>query len=182
MEELEKIKAEIEKENTEHEQRIKDLMAKLEEPKEPEYKRWRAKKGERYFCIDAVGCIQTEVDGKYIQDDCGYRLGNHFETEAEAELCKQKLIAYQTIKDDTKGFKPDWGNENQYKYYVEYEHSFDELMTNCDIFRQNLTIYFETEEDAQASINKHKKEWKILLDVKEERKNNGQRQDNSANI
>lgn len=85
--------------------------------------------------------------------------------ELERELARRK--AKQILLRDTKGFKPDWKRCN-FGWTVTYE-----MMDKNPHFRVDWTewvdetIRFATEEDAEASIAMHEKEWKIYLSIGE---------------
>lgn len=89
-------------------------------------------------------------------------VGNCFETREEAEKYLEFLKAKTVIKQDTKGFKPDWSN---------YEHKFCgvwDLLRNRLFFHpimtsKQSTIYFRTKEDIEESFAKHPEEWKTYL-------------------
>ena len=89
-------------------------------------------------------------------------VGNYFETEEEAEEYLEYLKAKAIIKQDTKGFKPDWSDYNQPKYF--YYRGLDGL-TFQDVYfsRKETTIYFATKDDIDKSFEKHRKEWKTYL-------------------
>ena len=53
----------------------------------------------------------------------------------------------------------DWGNDNQCKVYIEYNHNDYELQTDCDYTYQSFgKIYFDSEETAEAAIEEFKDE------------------------
>lgn len=89
-------------------------------------------------------------------------VGSYFETREEAEAYLKYLKARAIIKQDTKGFKPDWSN---------YEHKFcgvwdllgNELFFHPIMTSKQSTIYFRTKEDIEESFKKHKEEWKTYL-------------------
>lgn len=78
------------------------------------------------------------------------------------------LKAFKVLRDDTKGFRPDWSNDNCYRCSVSYDHDARELRIHVSRLSQEATIYFATEEDAKASIEKHKKEWLIFFGVEDD--------------
>jgi len=76
---------------------------------------------------------------------------------------RDSLKAKAIIKQDTKGFKPDWADGNSPKYYA-----------NWDLYRERLDwmrvyvvkephIYFESREALEESFKKHPEEWKTYL-------------------
>ena len=91
------------------------------------------------------------------------RLGLLFYIQEEAEKYAEYLKAKAIIKQDTKGFKPDWADGNSPKYYA-----------NWDLYRERLDwmrvyvvkephIYFESREALEESFKKHPEEWKTYL-------------------
>lgn len=133
-----------------------------------EYKRWRAKKGESYWFIENTGLPYEDKESGCLADDCRYTFGNYFNTREEAINHIDYLIALQTIKDDAKGFVPDWKNSDQSKYYGCYSNSANYLILNWGYHLQYQgVIYFKTREDIKESFKKHRKEWLTVLGVEE---------------
>lgn len=94
-------------------------------------------------------------------------VGNYFETREEAEKYLAYLKAKAIIKEDTKGFKPDWENFNEEKYYGVWD--FDRK--KADYFSwgmyKGLDIYFKSKEDIKESFKKHPKEWETYLNYEQ---------------
>ena len=101
----------------------------------------------------------------------GKSVGNYFETKEEAEKYLAYLKAKAVIKEDTKGFKPDWTDKKTRKYYGYWDFergfknyfeggkpSWDSLQTT-----KESNIYFESWEDIEESFEKHPDEWKTYL-------------------
>lgn len=88
---------------------------------------------------------------------------NYFETEEEAEKYLAYLKAKAIIKQDTKGFKPDWTNYDEQKYLGFWDLDEDKL----DWLPRNIfieaTIYFKSREDIEESFKKHPNEWRTYL-------------------
>ncbi|MDE5858539.1 MAG: hypothetical protein K2H32_09320 [Muribaculaceae bacterium] len=65
-------------------------------------KRWRAKKGERYWVVDSVCEPVSYQESNVIFDDDCYKVGNYFRTEEEAEeatkLVKETLLKFHEDK------------------------------------------------------------------------------------
>ena len=95
-------------------------------------------------------------------------IGNYFETEEEAKAHLKWLKARAALFEDTKGFKPDWKNFSQLKYYVHYNHKTSVFWVGSVYYFNACEIYFRAEKDAEDSIKKHEKEWKIYLGVEDE--------------
>lgn len=91
------------------------LFQEVEEPESPK----------EFFCIDIdkVVCYDhsffsssENTRQEYIRFMEKYKsVGNYFETRKEAEKYLEYLKAKEVIKQDTKGFKPNWGSEQQEK-------------------------------------------------------------------
>lgn len=157
MEELKEIKKQFD-----------DLMAKAEEivkKNEKGDERWRAKKSETYWCIGSD--LEPHIDyDNYIQvDDIHFETGNYFRTKEEAEKVAQNFKDYLILWADAKGFEPkDASCESDY-YYVYWDATFECLRAYNDGGNLSGVIYFETEEDVEASIAKHGDIWKRYLGV-----------------
>ena len=116
-----------------------------------------------YHTITTDGQIEShDYDDLNLSLDLEKEIGNHFETTKETQECIAYLKARAIIKQDTKGFKPDWSN---------YEHKFCgawDLLNNRLFFHpimtsKQSTIYFRTKEDIEESFEKHPDEWKTYL-------------------
>ena len=116
----------------------------------------------RYYFIGGLGYIGSDtVDGsteKYRQELC-----NYFETQEEAEKYRGYLKAKSIIKQDTKGFKPDWKDIAEDKYYGFWDSSAKKLDWIRISILQDDRIYFETKNDIKESFEKHPEEWKTYL-------------------
>ena len=146
----------------------------LEEIKtEPDYKRWRADFGGKYYFVYSFGNVLEDKEHETPGDNDRYNIGNYFKTKEEAQAVADYLKALAVVRDDAKGFKPDWADDGQSKYYVCYLHEREGLCLFDDVIRRHADNgvfglpYFETQEDAKASIEKHEKEWKIIFGIKD---------------
>lgn len=123
------------------------------------------------YYINAFGGV---VDNVRVADLPGVRAslkstGNYFKTKEEAEAYLKYLKARAIIKQDTKGFKPNWNDTEQIKYSCSYDEDrftgprcvkpvIDETST-----KMGALIYFKSKEDIEESLKKHPKEWKTYL-------------------
>lgn len=136
-------------------QNIKNFDEWFEEIPEPKWAYHISDHGDSISCI-RVGSLPSSE--RYLKE-----IGNYFETKEEAEKYLEFLKAKTIIKQDTKGFKPDWNNKDEDKYFGEWD--FDDevphigLLTN---FKQP-EIYFKTFEGIKESFKKHPEEWKTYL-------------------
>lgn len=92
-------------------------------------------------------------------------IGLAFETEEETEKYLKWLKARAVLIQDTKGFKPDWHNGNEEKYYGVWNAKTGELGCLSRMSIKHDDIYFETVDDIGYSFKTHEKEWKIYLGV-----------------
>lgn len=119
--------------------------------------------GEYYYVID-VGHVGYLEDGNYRPNDTlgRMKIGNIFKTQEEAEKYLEYLKAKAIIKQDAKGFKPNWKNcEN--KYYGYWNSGKDSLGYLVSYITKYSDICFKTEEDIKESFKKHPEEWKTYL-------------------
>ena len=117
-----------------------------------------------YFYIDSKGDIEyskNEWNEDVVEDH--KLIGNYFETKEEAEKYLKYLKAKVIIKQDTKGFKPDWKDIAEDKYYGFWDSSAKKLDWIRISILQDDRIYFETRNDIKESFKKHPKEWKVYL-------------------
>ena len=110
--------------------------------------------------------LNAEAKGYELSLKLRKMMGNYFETELEAEAYIDYLLAREVIKEDTKGFKPNWKNQYEDRYYGVWDfnqnHSLWKLETPNTISKSQL-FYFKTREDIEESFKKHRKEWKTYL-------------------
>ena len=120
--------------------------------------------GEYYYVID-VGHVGYLEDGSYRPNDTLGRMeiGNIFKTREEAEKYLEYLKAKEIIKQDTKGFKPDWKNKTQAKYFGCWDSLMERKRFDYEYTFKNSEIYFQSEEDIKESLEKHPIEWKTYL-------------------
>ena len=117
-----------------------------------------------YFYIDSKGDIEyskNEWNEDVVEDH--KLIGNYFETKEEAEKHLEYLKAKVIIKQDTKGFKPDWKDIAEDKYYGFWDSSAKKLDWIRISILQDDRIYFETKNDIKESFEKHPEEWKAYL-------------------
>ena len=117
-----------------------------------------------YFYIDSKGDIEyskNEWNEDVVEDH--KLIGNYFKTKEEAEKHLEYLKAKVIIKQDTKGFKPDWKDIAEDKYYGFWDASAKKLDWIRISILQDDRIYFETKNDIKESFEKHPEEWRTYL-------------------
>jgi hypothetical protein len=90
-------------------------------------------------------------------------IGLLFETEEEAEKYLEYLKVKEVIKKDTKGFKPDWSDEEQPKHYGYCNAESKRLWRDVEYTEKRSTIYFRSIKDIEESLENHPEEWKTYL-------------------
>ena len=120
--------------------------------------------GKFYHTITANGQIEShDYDDLNLSLDLEKEIGNHFETTKETQECIAYLKARAIIKQDTKGFKPDWQNKTQAKYFGCWDSLMERKRFDYEYTFKNSEIYFQSEEDIKESFKKHPEEWKTYL-------------------
>lgn len=133
-----------------------------------EYKRWRGWFGDTYYLVTDALSVDEETEQGCALDERLYAAGNYFKTEEEAQKAADWLKAFAILRDDTKGFKPDWGDAGQKKWCVRNDRCGGKLVV--DFFIQwdfGSVIFFPTKADAEASTKNHKQEWLTFFGVEE---------------
>ena len=117
-----------------------------------------------YHTITTDGHIEShDYDDLNLSLDLEKEIGNHFETTKETQECIAYLKARAIIKQDAKGFKPNWKNPSQKRFFG-YFNLIDETLCYFNA-GENMEskIFFKTEEDIKESFKKHPKEWMEYL-------------------
>ena len=119
-----------------------------------------------YFSINKFKKEVQKVSVKY-HPNCVIEnlksLGLLFETEEETERHIDYLMAKEIIKQDTKGYKPDWNNEHEAKFFGYWNLIDEEIGCNIQYGTKSTEIYFQSKEDIEESFEKHHEEWKTYL-------------------
>lgn len=93
--------------------------------------RWRAEKGEIYYCIGDEGEIYIPCEDFCNYNTNRYEIGNYFKTGEEAEKVVEKMKIYTRLKDLAlrlnDGEEIDWKNYKQAKYDIYYDHESEDL-------------------------------------------------------
>lgn len=112
--------------------------------------------GDDYFSLNNSGCVLTYKWSKDDVDNEWYSQGNVFKTEAEAIRERDRRALVQRMREYAGGFKPDWGDANQAKWYIIFCHAKKRLEKawrfDVDL---SLTggVYFKSEEAAQRCLD-----------------------------
>lgn len=90
-------------------------------------------------------------------------LGLLFKTKEEIDKFIAYLKAKAIIKQDTKGFNPNWNNEGEKKFFGSWNFQRKEAYWDYEYINKYVEIYFKTNEDIEESFEKHSEEWKTYL-------------------
>ena len=127
-------------------------------------KKSREKMTKFYHTITTDGHIEShDYDDLNLSLDLEKEIGNHFETTKETQECIAYLKARAIIKQDTKGFKPDWEDFKQDKFYASWDFYYDRPVCGQTRKVKEPTIYFKTIKDLEESLRNHPKEWKTYF-------------------
>lgn len=127
---------------------------------------------EEYFIINFLHLRITKISTDFFAEwtiENLKSLGLLFKTEEEAEEYLEYLKAKTVIKQDTKGFKPNWNDTKQIKYSCSYdEDRFTGYGCVKPVIEETSTkmgalIYFKSKEDIEESLKKHPEEWRKYL-------------------
>ena len=86
-----------------------------------------------------------------------------FKSKEETERYIEYLKAKAIIKQDTKGYKPDWNNEHEAKFFGYWNLIDEEFGCNIRYGTKSTEIYFQSKEDVKESLKKHPEEWRKYL-------------------
>lgn len=130
--------------------------------------RWKPEYRQNYYCITSDGSVADDDWSDWRLDDGRFEIGNCFQTKEEAERVVEYLKALAVVRGDaTTEFTRD--RDNFYVYY-DVSHNYLYVSSNSYCLKNGIfgLPYFATREDAQRSIELHKKEWLTIFGVKEE--------------
>lgn len=122
-----------------------------------------------YFTIDIYKSKFKEINTNYYSGWSALEvknikdLGLLFKTKEEIDKFIAYLKAKAIIKQDTKGFKPNWNNEGEKKFFGSWNFQRKEVYWDYEYINKYVEIYFKTNEDIEESFEKHPNEWKTYL-------------------
>lgn len=127
----------------------------------------------QYFSINLLKATVEEIMNTHHSEGAIENMksiGMLFESRGQAEDYLKYLRATAIIKQDAKGFKPDWTNNSEIKYFgylhfekIEFGIAVKENKFGRERMNKTTTIYFQSEEDIKDSLEKHPGEWRVCL-------------------
>lgn len=132
---------------------------------------WKPKKNEAYYYESGVVTYRVWTDDE--SDENRFRIGNCFKTREAIEKWHDYLKANAIVRQDDGVLTPEQINElirnEDLAYYVGYmgNRGNEEVLAGCTMSFDECwmpvgAILFDTEEHAQASLDNHQDEWKII--------------------
>lgn len=119
---------------------------------------------EDYFYITTDGSVWLCPKNKDKELDKNRKaIGNYFETIEEAEKYLEYLKAKAIIKQDAKGFKPNWRDKDEDRFMGCWDFKRKRALFDYGDAFKTPEIYFKSREDISESFKKHPEEWKIYL-------------------
>ena len=132
---------------------------------------WKPRLDEMYYFLDGYGkaCVQPWLNDGL--DDIRYSMGNVFKTKEAAERYGKYLKAVTTVRQDEgvidlqRAFdrRESVSSDDFHIYTIAYSFYLKRLaIVGAANFMSANTIWFDTEEHADASCKEHQDEWKII--------------------
>lgn len=129
---------------------------------------WKPMAGDRYYFIDDSGCIKQDTWRNSFWQVDRYKMGNVFKTEEATERYKDYLKAIATVRQDEGVLTPEEIRDVSWAQPMPYVGvSLDNELGVCQKNVEDEVViasatYFDTKEHAQASLDEHWNEWKII--------------------
>ena len=135
---------------------------------------WKPKIGDKYWYIGLDNFWHLGTWKNSVADNGMLKLGLIFKTEKAGVYRRDYLEAVVTVKQDEgvidlQGICEKYETEdNKYDDFSVYTVAFDLylrklVVTDADEYISANAIWFDTEEHAQASLDNHPDEWKIIV-------------------
>lgn len=134
---------------------------------------WKPKRGDKYWYIGLDNFVHLGTWENSVADNGMLKLGLIFKTEEAGVYFRDYLEAVVTVKQDEgvidlQGIGEEYElNDNKYDDFSVYTVAFDLylrklVVIDADEYISANAIWFDTEEHAQASLDKHPDEWEII--------------------
>lgn len=145
---------------------MKEKLASMEkELNKPEVFKHFPSKGEVYYFYTSLGSI-------YSNNSSSNNLKvNAYRTEKEAQKAYNKAVAVEKVKRkllELQGdWKPDWTNEKEEKYYIQYGYNGRSFISICWYTTQHAASipYIKSEEVVNTILNEMEDELKLIYEI-----------------
>lgn len=124
---------------------------------------WKPGTGGRYYYVNDDGEI---IEKPWLPfgsptDEKRFIMGNCFRSNVAVERYRDYLKAIATVRQDEGVLTPEQAAKNGYIYYI-CTHKESGLVVHGFNYVSVNTVLFDTREHAQASLDNHPDEWKII--------------------
>ena len=142
-----------------HQETTEEVEEVTEEKKPYEISYPKSDKNVYFLSRVSNSIIEHVFDATNESDQYLYKTRQCFDTQEEAKQFLKEQTLIKKIKcwakEQQGDWKPDWSNESQYKFTVDYSGLFEELCVRDSTvaIRFNSLPYFKSEEIAQACID-----------------------------
>lgn len=131
--------------------------------------RWKPVYAEKYYYLAGYGPVDCGTFNDDFDTDNGrFEIGNCFKTEEEAKRVVEYLKALAVVRGDATSEFVKY-NDN---WFIGYDPEHKSIDAFCNPYTARNGIfglpYFAMKEDAQRSIELHKKEWLTIFGIEEE--------------
>lgn len=145
----------------ERENKIKELKKQIKELKmakieEPQTKRWKPNKNEKYCVVGANGNFGNVLYDNDVYDDWNYLIGNCFKTKEEAEEYKKQIEYTARYKNYIEEHSEplNWSDDNQEKWYVFFSFYTNSIAINYNVLEKvQGVIYASSKQIILDAIN-----------------------------
>lgn len=133
-----------------------------------ESNRWKPEMGQTYYYVIGDGRIydDTWVNDSAV-DNGRFEISNCFQTKEEAERAVEYLKALAVVRGDATSEFVKYNNN----WFIGYDPEHKSIDAFCNPYTARNGIfglpYFATEDEAQRSIELHKKEWLTIFGVED---------------
>lgn len=147
------------------------LEAIINEP-EPKatYGRERVDDGNFYWALNEITTVEEKRETTLGFGACHFKSGNYYHTKEEAEKARDRQLAYvritDAIREQNKGWVPDWGDKNDGNYIFMMRP--DSKVLEVDVWYNRIWLpneLYGTREAIKYVIKHHADDIKLYLGV-----------------
>ncbi|QHU90429.1 hypothetical protein GWK74_02970 [Candidatus Saccharibacteria bacterium oral taxon 488] len=143
---------------------LKEWFEEIQEPTDSIH--WKPEVGEGYWSYYSDGEIRYLVWSMSPWDIALYKMGMVYRTSGECKKARDRKLAEARLR-RTSTFKPDFKNDNG--GWVVYYDPREKRLEVQEVYRLEYgeIVRYETEEDAEKSIEENEQDWLIYFGIKE---------------
>ena len=115
------------------------------EPPKPSIQKWQPKGGDY--------CILKDFSVALVNNNCTYPKHMTYQTQEQAEQAAKALRSYARqlawLAENSDGWKPDWKDTSNQKYYVYYEEKTNYYENNLNQVHKNINTIYMSKKNAE---------------------------------